>query len=157
MQQKYLLKWISSDFFSKRANITYKISSQDIETKAKIMLAFWLFSGALGSFIRLNECNLCNPFCVTEVGGHLVTFILPYLLLLYFRNNSSISHWLEEKDENLIVQVYSFDSSFIRPLPLYFFACIPFNKDITRDFSAKIETKKGEEQKEQNKLIQLLE
>lgn len=76
-----------------------------------------------------------------------MTFILPYFLLLYFRKYSSISHWLEEKDENLIVQVYSFDSYFICPrLPL-FFACIPSNKDITRDFSVKIETRKGKSKK----------
>lgn len=79
-----------------------------------------------------------------------MTFILPYFLLLYFRDNSSVSHWLEEKEENLVVQVYSFDSSFIP------FAYIPSNKDIIRDFTVKIRTKK-EEQKEQNKLIQLLQ
>lgn len=60
-----------------------------------------------------------------------MTFILPYFLLLYFRDNSSVLHWLEEKDENLVVQVYSFDSSFIH------FAHIPSNKDIIRDFTVK--------------------
>jgi len=66
-----------------------------------------------------------------------VTFILPYFLLLYFRDNSSVSHWLEENDGNLVVQVYSFDSSFIR------FAHIPSYKDIIKDFTVKIRTKRG--------------
>lgn len=102
MQQKYLLNWISSDFFSNRASIAYKISSQDIETKANrkhagILTFLWCIWQS--SFIKLNGCILCNPFCVTEGGGHLVTLILPYILLLYFRDNSCVSHWLEEKEE----------------------------------------------------------
>lgn len=56
MQQKYLLNWISSDFFSKRASTTYKISRQDIETEANkehagILVFLWCIWQ--GSFLSL--------------------------------------------------------------------------------------------------------